>query len=199
MTTKRCGSCGRGMSRQLTTGPFSWKDFPAVYLNEPVELFKCNFCGERGLSPSDAKTLDEMIQKNVISYTGGGINLILEREGCRQFELAERLGVTKTHLSALKSGDKNISFQTFNFLKVMALDSNAFHLADPKIDCRCLLLSSEALSEHAVTTNPEDFSYKAYVAVPWQNANFLTMEQPTSGGAASSNVLEPRAKKRASG
>ena len=144
MATRKCGNCGKDMTRQMTTGPFPWKDFPEVFLSEAVELFKCEACGEHGILGNEAKKLDEEIQKSITSFFELAVNKVLEREECRQFDLAERLGITKSHLSAIKSGDKNISFQTFNFMKVMALNSLSFSLADPTIDWSQLAIAAES-------------------------------------------------------
>jgi hypothetical protein len=49
-----------------------------------------------------------------------------------QTTLSERLGVTPEYLSEIKSGRKLPSFQTYNFLKVLAMDKEAYNLSDPK-------------------------------------------------------------------
>ena len=50
----------------------------------------------------------------------------------RQIDLAAILGITPEHLSAIKGGGRIPSFQTFNFLKTLALDESAYKIANPE-------------------------------------------------------------------
>jgi transcriptional regulator with XRE-family HTH domain len=81
--------------------------------------------------PGDAEKLDRAIEETITFQSAKFIDQIITREHCRQMDLAAILGVTPEHLSAIKNGARIPSFQTFNFLKTLALDENAFRVADP--------------------------------------------------------------------
>jgi transcriptional regulator with XRE-family HTH domain len=81
--------------------------------------------------PGDAQKFDQAIEETITLQSRRFIDQIIARENCRQIDLAAVLGVTPEHLSAIKRGSRIPSFQTFNFLKTLALDKNAFKIADP--------------------------------------------------------------------
>jgi DNA-binding transcriptional regulator YiaG len=115
-----------------TQGPFRWKDFASVLLVSPIELLKCQDCGEHGLRPGDAKNLDHAIEASIRSYSKEMVETILAREECSQVDLAARAGITPEYLSGLKTGARTPGFQTFNILKMLASDPRAFEISDPK-------------------------------------------------------------------
>ncbi|MBI4402887.1 MAG: hypothetical protein HY537_01925 [Deltaproteobacteria bacterium] len=129
---KRCGECGStDLKLKKNQGPFPWKDFPMVFINTPVQLLTCR-CGNYILRHEDIGSLDKKIENSIKEQTQSLIDRVLEREHCSQVELAQRIGITPQHLCALKSGAKTAGFQTFNFLKILALDEKAFKVADPQ-------------------------------------------------------------------
>jgi hypothetical protein len=79
----------------------------------------------------EGEKLDLAIEESIRTQVNLFINKVLEREHCKQVDLAERIGVTPEYLSALKSGSRIPAFQTFNFLKVLAVNEQAFKLANP--------------------------------------------------------------------
>ena len=117
-----------------TTGPFPWKDFPAIALAVPMQLLRCQNCGEHGLRPGEAAALDRAIEESIKIYTHGLIETILLREECSQVALATRLGVTQEYISYLKNGTKLPSYQTFNLLRLVALVRGSFRALDDTID-----------------------------------------------------------------
>jgi|GEM_PF-2067379 len=132
MKSKRCGNCGKmEMKLTKTQGPFRWKDFAQVTLVNPIELLKCQNCGEHGLRPGDAKNVDHAIEASIRAYSKEMVETILAREECSQIDLAARTGITPEYLSGLKTGSRTPGFQTFNILKMLASDRKAFEISDP--------------------------------------------------------------------
>ncbi|MGK5090044.1 hypothetical protein WDW86_21035 [Bdellovibrionota bacterium FG-2] len=132
MKNKRCGNCGQmGMKLTKTQGPFRWKDFARVTLVCPLSLLKCHHCGEHGLRPGDAKHLDHAIEASIRAYAKEMVETTLAREECSQIDLASRAGITPEYLSGVKTGARTPGFQTFNILKMLASDPNAFEISDP--------------------------------------------------------------------
>ena len=132
MKNKRCGNCGSfEVKKTPYTGPFPWKDFPQVYLVKPISIMQCEICGETMGDLRNSEELDHAAEESIISQVRLFIDRIIQRENCTQVELAQRVGVTPQYLSSLKSGANIAGFQTFNFLKVLAVDERAFKLASP--------------------------------------------------------------------
>jgi len=132
MKVKRCGNCGSAKIREVKNkGPFLWKDFPMIFLAEGIAMPKCSECGEAIMPASLAPKIDEAITGRISEQVKTFIAKILERERVMQTELSQRLGVTPEYLSEIKSGRKVPSFQTFNFLKVLAQDRKAYAISDP--------------------------------------------------------------------
>lgn len=130
---KRCGNCGSNkLTETETNGPFKWKDFPAVYTKQNVPVIKCNTCHESIISMTTGQKIDQLIEQSLCENIKKYINKIIEREDTLQIDLSGRLGVTPEYLSEIKSGRKIPSFQTYNFLKVLALDEKAYRISDPK-------------------------------------------------------------------
>ena len=137
MKPKRCGNCGSNNVKKssLTGLVVPWKDYPAAYLIDHSDNFlRCQKCGESMLSANDMKAFDALIKESINQQVNLFIDKVLEREKCNQGELAQHLGVTQEYLSEIKSGRKTPSFQTFNFLKTLAIDEASFGISDPKFD-----------------------------------------------------------------
>ncbi|MGK5084297.1 helix-turn-helix transcriptional regulator [Bdellovibrionota bacterium FG-1] len=134
MKNKRCGECGsRDLHLKNQKGkPFPWKDYPAVFLNKDHKVLECAQCENTVESGADVAALSKAIQETVIEQTQAFIETILTREGCKQTELAAHLGVSPEHLSEIKSGRKQPSFQTYNFLKTLAFENRSFKVSDPQ-------------------------------------------------------------------
>ena len=132
MKNKRCGNCGSmKISEVKNKGPFLWKDFPMVFLAGGISMLKCSDCGEFMMPASLGSKLDVAITESISTQVREFISKIAERENAKQTELSQRLGVTPEYLSEIKSGRKIPSFQTFNFLKVLAQDRKAYAISDP--------------------------------------------------------------------
>ncbi len=130
---KRCGNCGSYKLMETdTNGPFIWKDFPAVHIKKSVLVLKCGTCSETIISLAAGQKIDQFIEESICENVKKYIIKILEREETLQIELSSRLGVTPEYLSEIKSGRKIPSFQTYNFLKVLALNGKAYRISDPK-------------------------------------------------------------------
>jgi hypothetical protein len=117
-----------------------WKDFRSLELLKPLELFKCSNCSEIGFSATEAPMIDKAAESTLQQVTAHLIEKILAVHKCKQGELANRLGITETHLSHLKNGTKIIGFQTFNFLKTLALGRDAFEKASPTIPIKQMMV-----------------------------------------------------------
>lgn len=129
---KRCGNCGsKNLVEVKNAGPFKWRDFPSVQLVKPVPTLKCADCGETLMPLGAGAAIDKMIEEAISDNVRMFIARVIERESAMQMELSTRLGVTPEYLSEIKSGRKLPSFQTYNFLKVLALDEKAYKLSDP--------------------------------------------------------------------
>ena len=140
MKMRRCRNCGKEtMSRQQVL-TVNWKDFRSLELLSPVKLFKCSSCEEVGLSATEAPMIDKAAEITLRQVTAHLIEKVLSEHHCTQSELASRLGITETHLSHLKTGSKIIGFQTFNFLKTIALGKDAFEKASPSLSLRKMLV-----------------------------------------------------------
>ncbi len=132
MKIKRCGNCGSKSTKAVeSTGPFVWKDFPSVFINKGIKIQTCLECKEELLPLDLAPKLDKLIESSIASDIPVFIHVILKREGVMQKTLCERLGVTPEYLSEIKSGRKLPSFQTYNFLKILALSPKAYNFSDP--------------------------------------------------------------------
>ena len=135
---KRCGNCGHWMERQ-SVSTVQWKDFKNLELLKPLQLLRCSSCGEVGLFASEFSLVDKAAEDTLQAVTAHLIEKILFEHHCSQAGLASRLGITDTHLSHLKSRTKTIGFQTFNFLKTLALGKDAFDKADPSVPLKQLM------------------------------------------------------------
>ncbi len=138
MKTRRCGNCGKHMTRKPVSS-IHWKDFRNLELLKPLDLYECESCGEVGMSATEAGTIDRAAESTLKQVTSHLVDRILSQRHCSQAELANRLGVTETHLSHLKNGTKIIGFQTFNFLKTLALGKDAFEKANPSVPLKQLM------------------------------------------------------------
>ena len=131
---KRCGNCGSehlvelGAKDQLT---LPWRDYPSVVLVKPIDGFRCTDCGEFILNASQAKALDTKVTDAIIEQVQSFIAAIIKRESCEQKQIASHIGVSPEYLSEIKSGRKIPKFQTFNFLKTLALDANSYKVSSP--------------------------------------------------------------------
>lgn len=133
---KRCGNCGSSKmvlppSQGLTV---RWKDYPAVRLIEKMDAWVCQDCGELSLKASQMAALDALTEKSITAHIRHFIQTIVERENCDQREIAAHLGVSPEYLSEIKSGRKIPSFQTFNFLKILALADDTFSISAPNFN-----------------------------------------------------------------
>jgi len=132
MKNRRCGNCGSFKIKKVAYhGPFPWKDYPQIYLVRPFKMDQCQVCGETMGPVGEGEKIDRAIEESIRAQVRLFIDKITKREKCKQIDLAERLGVTPEYLSALKTGAKIPAFQTFNFLKVLAVNEQAFQLANP--------------------------------------------------------------------
>ena len=136
MKPERCGNCG---SKNLSLedqikGHFNWKDYPLVYLTTSLMEYQCLDCKELITSSNSAKKFDDAINASITGQVKSFIDKILLRENVGQLELSQHLGLSPEYLSEIKSGRKIPKFQTFNFLKSMALDRIVFELSDPEYD-----------------------------------------------------------------
>ena len=151
MKARRCGNCGEiRLEIQSVNGPFPWKDFPCMFLLQPLDLLKCKNCDEIAYRPKDAEKIDRAIEATIRTLTGGFINAILEREKCSQIILSMHIGVTEAYLSFLKNGSRTPGFQTFNILKILAEDPSAFKISDPVFELEKMVSNSDLESYETV-------------------------------------------------
>jgi hypothetical protein len=134
MRAKRCGACGSKdiKESQVKDRTFPYRDYPSVLLTEPAQLLQCQNCGELILSVADIKKLDTLLETSIVNQINRFIETIVTRENCKQSDVAVHLGVSPEYLSEIKSGRKLPKFQTFNFLKTLAIEPGSFAASDPK-------------------------------------------------------------------
>jgi hypothetical protein len=130
---KRCGNCGSSEIKKIAgTGlALPWRDYPSVRLIEPFECLRCQHCNELLLNASQLRQLDNVVEQSITANIKYFIQKIVDREKCEQREIAIHIGLSPEYLSEIKSGRKIPSFQTFNFLKILALDENSFTVSSP--------------------------------------------------------------------
>ncbi|OFZ18046.1 MAG: hypothetical protein A2Z20_08005 [Bdellovibrionales bacterium RBG_16_40_8] len=128
-----CGNCGSKNIKAVDYEGQSmpWKDYRAVLLTETFEALQCQKCNELILNAKQARSLDAVVESAITHQINIFIKMILQREHCTQIDLASHLGITEVYLSEIKSGKKIPRFQTFNFLKTLALDKASFKISDP--------------------------------------------------------------------
>jgi len=130
---RRCGNCGSAklISSKDASFSLSWKDYPSVLLTESVDAWTCSECNELIFPASKAKAIDLAVKASINTHINQFIKLIIHRENCEQKEIAVHVGVSPEYLSEIKSGRKTPKFQTFNFLKILAIDENSFKISSP--------------------------------------------------------------------
>lgn len=133
MKTRRCGQCGSLELLKITQTNvmWPWRDYPMVPLVRPPDGLCCKKCGELIFSAAHMKALDALTEESITIHVNNFIGKILLRENCDQKSLASHLGVSPEYLSEIKSGRKIPKFQTFNFLKTLALDPRSFEVSHP--------------------------------------------------------------------
>lgn len=132
MKIRRCGNCGSfDIKKMPTNGPFPWKDYPKVFLISPISLHQCQVCGEQMGPLGEGDKIDKAIEGTIKSLVRYYIESIMKREKCKQVDLAEHLGLTPEHLSALKRGVKIPCYHTFMILKTLTGSEQAFQIGSP--------------------------------------------------------------------
>lgn len=133
--SKLCANCGqRSMEYVESKGKtFEWKDYINVKLEDSLHLLTCNKCGHIGLMDNEIEKLNLLLRDNIKRQFNKMLVYSIEKYNCEQQTIAQRIGVTPEHLSQLKTGKMVPSFQTFNFLKILAIDKNAYIAANPEI------------------------------------------------------------------
>lgn len=133
---KRCGECGSTdiQKAEVKGAAFPWRDFAAVYVSQPHSFLRCQNCGNFIFKAGETKELDRLLEDSLVSQVKFFIETIVKRESCDQKELAQHIGVTPEYLSELKGG-RVPKFQTFNFLKTLAMSSRkVFEVSSPDYD-----------------------------------------------------------------
>jgi DNA-binding Xre family transcriptional regulator len=133
---KLCVECGkREMVYKNVKGStdFAYKDFPSVKLETDLELLVCDNCGNIGVMANETQKVDEALIFSIKKQSKHLIETILAKYGCEQKQLASHIGITPEHLSQIKNGKMVPSYQTFNFLKTIAMEKKAFEISSPDI------------------------------------------------------------------
>ena len=112
---------------------FAYKDFPSVKLETDLELLVCDNCGNIGVMANETQKVDEALIFSIKKQSKHLIETILAKYGCEQKQLASHIGITPEHLSQIKNGKMVPSYQTFNFLKTIAMEKKAFEISSPDI------------------------------------------------------------------
>jgi hypothetical protein len=133
MKLKRCGQCGSKEIKEsdIKGKSFPFRDFPGVLLVKSARFAQCQDCGEVLLNLHDTKKLDALLEESITLQINQFIDTVMNREKCKQSDVAAHIGVSPEYLSEIKSGRKLPKFQTFNFLKTLACDPSSFAVSDP--------------------------------------------------------------------
>ncbi len=120
----RCGNCGNTDTPVVSMKgkTFPWKDFPLVFVtSDDLFLRECSNCGEVLISArkGEIEKLD-LALKNSVKYQIVLFLNEIKKNGISQKELCDEIRVTPQHLSNIKSGLKEPSFQFFSMLKLLA-------------------------------------------------------------------------------
>ena len=133
---KKCGNCGstKLISSKENNFSFPWKDYPSVFISQDYELNICENCHELIFCASEGKMIDELIQNSIRRQVNSFIQKIMHRENCATKEIAERIGVNSYNFAKIQDGHETPSFQTFNFLKTLALSEKSFKCSSPNFN-----------------------------------------------------------------
>ena len=136
MKNRRCGECGSTeLEKKNQKGkPYPWKDYSAAFLSKDYFVLECTRCNNTVESGTDIQMLSAALEESITEQVQSFIDSILVRENCKQSELAAHVGISPEHLSELKSGRKQPSFQTYNFLKTLAVEQRSFAVSNPNFD-----------------------------------------------------------------
>lgn len=121
----RCGNCGNSEFQKVSMKgkTFPWKDFPFVFISvDNLFLNVCKECGEVRLSArnNEIEKLDLAIRESIKHQFTVIINTIKEKSKLSQIELCDLIRVSPQHLSNIKNGSKDPSYQLFLFLVTLA-------------------------------------------------------------------------------
>lgn len=134
--SKRCGECGSKELelREQKAKPFAFKDYPAVILNESLELLECRACGNLVVNQKQIRELDKALERTIKNDVVSFIVELLQREKLSIKELGRFTGLTREYLSKLKAGKTLPKFQTYNLLKLLYISRSTFKQANPSYD-----------------------------------------------------------------
>ena len=132
----RCGKCGNTEFSLVSMKgkTFPWKDFPLVFvIVDDLFLHECSKCDEVLISArkGEVEKVDQALKTSVKDQAVIFLNEI-KRRGISQKELCDEIRVTPQHLSNIKSGVKEPSFQLFSMLKLLAENPDLIKNIDPK-------------------------------------------------------------------
>ena len=98
----------------------SWKDFKKVRLDSDFPVTGCPGCGEFFLTKGDSKKIDMLLEDSIRKITSDFLGRIKKACSQPQKVIARKIGLTEVYFSELISGKKTPSYQTFNYLKILA-------------------------------------------------------------------------------
>lgn len=121
----RCGNCGNSQFQKVSMKgkTFPWKDFPFVFISvENLFLNVCMECKEVHLSArnNEIEKLDSAIRESIKHQFSVILDAIKEKSKLSQTELCDIIRVSPQHLSNVKNGSKDPSYQLFIFLATLA-------------------------------------------------------------------------------
>jgi len=121
----RCGNCGNDefQKASMKGKTFPWKDFTSVFISvDDLKLNQCQGCGEVRLSArkKEVEKLDQAIRDSIKHQIILFLKIIKQERHLSQKELCDIIRISPQHLSNIKSGNKEVSFQLYSLLKLLA-------------------------------------------------------------------------------
>jgi transcriptional regulator with XRE-family HTH domain len=125
MKNTKCHICNSDLKITDIKGTiFPWKDFNFVELLTSFNSLSCQQCGETIISATDTELLDEALENSIRIQTATFLQQIKQTSKLSQKELAKKMGITEVYFSEIISRKKTVSYQIFNYFKLLAKSPN---------------------------------------------------------------------------
>lgn len=121
MKNIKCHLCDSNLEITDIKGTvFPWKEFSYVKLMVSFNTLACPECGEILLKGSEGEKLDTALEKSIRMQTANFLQNIKNTSALSQKQLAKRIGITEVYFSEIISMKKTVSYQIFNYIKILA-------------------------------------------------------------------------------
>lgn len=138
LKNRKCGSCGEKSFKEVSnikTWKHQWKDYPSVFLLEPITVRECENCGEIATTLKESKIRDSIIESSIREQTSQFLEIISSKTRLNFEDISIRLGYDKSYISRLKKKRVTAAFKLWNQLKSIAINPNIIkNELDPSYD-----------------------------------------------------------------